>query len=74
MSDQFDLEQQILDCWRITEDLDILFEHVMESEKLNRDKVSNIILGMKDLYQLKFERCFDTFERLISEKNNIKTI
>ena len=68
MTDRFDLEQQILDCWHVTDDLDMLFEHVMESENLDRDKVSNIILGIKELYQLKFQRCFDTFERLISEK------
>lgn len=68
MTDRFDLEQQILDCWHVTDDLDMLLEHTMESENLNRDKISNIILGMKELYQLKFERCFDTFERLIKEK------
>ena len=67
MSDRFDLEQEILDCWHVTDDLDMLLEHIMETETLDRDKVSNIVLGMKELYHLKFERCFDTFEKLIQE-------
>ena len=71
MSDRFDLEQQILDCWHLTDDLGLLFEHVMESEELDRDKLSNIILGMKELYQLKFDRCFNTFETLVEQKKII---
>lgn len=67
MEKQFELEQQILDCWGICEDLDMLFEAVMED--LERDKIANILLGMKDLYQLKFEKAFNTFEEMISEKH-----
>jgi len=71
MSDRFDLEQQILDCWNFTTDLDLVFEQVMESEKLDRDKLANIILGMKELYQLKFDKCFNTFETLVKERKII---
>jgi hypothetical protein len=70
-NDRFDLEQQILDCWHLTDDLGLLFEYVMESEELDRDKLSNIILGMKELYQLKFDRCFNTFETLVEQKKII---
>lgn len=68
MSDRFDFEQEILDCWHVTDDLDMLYEHIMESDNLDKDKVSNIVLGMKELYHLKFERCFATFERMIQDK------
>jgi hypothetical protein len=68
MKARFDLEQEIMDCWHITDDLDIIFEHVMEAENLDRDKVANMLLGMKELYHLKFERCFGTFEKLINER------
>ena len=61
---RFDLEQQILDCWGIAEDLDILFEAILD-KNLERDKIANIVLGMKDLYQLKFEKTFNTFEECI---------
>lgn len=68
MNKQFELEQQILDCWGITDDLDILFEATLDAQ-LSRDKIANIVLGMKDLYNLKFEKTFNTFEELISEKH-----
>lgn len=68
MSDRFDLEQQILDCWHVTDDLDIVLQYIMESENLNRDTISNIVLGMKELYNLKFQRCVDTFETLLQDK------
>ncbi len=68
MNKQFELEQQILDCWGVTDDLDILFEAVLDAQ-LSRDKIANIVLGMKDLYNLKFEKTFNTFEELISEKH-----
>lgn len=67
MNKLYELEQQILDCWGICEDLDILFEAVLDKE-LDVDKVSNILLGMKELYHLKFEKCFNTYEKVLHEK------
>lgn len=71
MTTQFDLEQQIMDCWGVVEDLDTLYEGVMELN-MTRDQVSNVLLGMNALYQLKFERCFETFEKLIRENHQAK--
>lgn len=71
MKDQFDLEQQILDCWGICEDLDTLFEGICNTN-MTQDQISNVVLGMAELYRLKFERCFNTFEDLIHEFYNSK--
>lgn len=68
MTDRFVLEQDILNCWHVTDDLDILATYAMESDKIDRDQLANMLLGMKDLYHLKFEKCFNTFESLINEK------
>jgi hypothetical protein len=62
--DRFDLEQQILDCWHVTDDIDMLFEAVMDKD-LTQDDIANVLLGLKTLYHLKFERTFETFEKLI---------
>jgi hypothetical protein len=60
--DRFDLEQEILDCWGITDDLDV----IISSEHLNLDDdILNILIGLKSLYQLKFQRTFETFESLV---------
>ena len=65
MKTRFDLEQEILDCWHVVEELNLLFETVVDREvPLTQDQMANILLGLKELYQLKFERTFTTFEEL----------
>lgn len=68
MSAQFDLEQQIMECWRVCDDIDILYASVM-NEDLDTDTIANTLLGMKALYEMKFSRCFSTFETFLSEKH-----
>ena len=63
---RFALEEQILDCWGICEDLDALFEGILDQD-IDKDKIANIVLGLKDLYQIKFEKTFNTFEKLLIE-------
>lgn len=67
MKDRFDLEQEIMKAWAICDDLDILFKHVMEKD-LDKDTISNALLGLKTVYLMKFETLFDTFEQLVKEK------
>ena len=63
--DRFDLEQEILDCWHITDDL----QTIMETDSLElSDVVHNLLLGLKTLYHLKFERTFATFEQLVTQR------
>ncbi len=49
MSDRFDLEQDILRCWAILEDIELV-----------RDN-PELIDSLKEVYEAKFQRCFDTF-------------
>jgi len=67
MSDRFDLEQQIMSCWNITEELKLLNEYILEKD-LSTDETSNVILGLTQLYNIKFDKLFTTFEYLIKEK------
>lgn len=66
-TDVFDLEQRILDCWHITGELDLLLENVIENDTFTRDNISNVVLGLSELYQLKFDRCFRTFEQVSAD-------
>ena len=70
MPDRFDLEQEIMKCWNVTDDIDLLYENVMEKE-MSTDEISNALLGLKTLYQMKFEKCFDTFEKLVHDRKII---
>ena len=67
MKDRFDIEQEIMKAWAICDDLGILYEHVMERD-LDKDTISNALLGLQTMYQMKFETLFDTFEQMIKQK------
>ena len=71
MSDRFDLEQQIMACWNVTSDIHTLCEGVLESD-MTTDQIANILLGMKQLYELKFDKMFRTFEELIQDRSIVK--
>ena len=68
MTDRFDLEEQILDCWNITKDLDTLAEGVIE-QNLSHDDISNALIGLKTMYELKHNKLWKTFETLIASRN-----
>jgi len=63
---RFDLEQEIMGCWNIVDDLKILtgrWDSLSEDEKLN------ILIGLSNLYQLKFDVLFSTFENCIRRRD-----
>lgn len=64
--DRFDFEQQIMSCWNITTDLKDLNEGVLESD-LSTDQISNALMGLEQLYELRFNKLFRQFETLIQE-------
>lgn len=66
MKDRFDLEQEIMQCWGIVEDIELLREKVLDGEtELTDDELDNFLLGLKTLYSAKFERLFNTFEQCL---------
>lgn len=65
--DRFDLEQNIMKCWNVTEDVDLLYRSVME-KNMTTDDIANALLGIKTLYDLKFDELFSNFESMIREK------
>ncbi len=57
--DRFTLEQQIMSCWSVVEDLQMV---------ANRDEGTlENMQALSRIYQLKFETLFNTFEQLIAE-------
>lgn len=66
--DRFDLEQNIMKCWSVTEDVQLLYENVMENDDLSKDDIANALLGIHQLYEMKFNKLFENFETLIRDK------
>jgi hypothetical protein len=59
---RFDLEQQIMDCWSIIDDLQVVLA-ISQSEDI--DRIQNSIIGLRELYGQRFEMLFDTFSECI---------
>lgn len=66
VNQSFELEQQILDCWTITSQLETLLEGILEHD-LTTDQAANAVLGLKELYEIKFDKAFRTFEGVHSD-------
>jgi len=62
---RFDFEQEIMGTWNIIDDLKCLADGW---DELTEDKKLNIIIGLIDLYHLKFDTMFNTFEELIRQR------
>lgn len=65
--DRFDLESDIMNCWSIVEDIKELNRCMLDRRKMTEDEISNYLLGLETIYQVKFERLFETFEMLIKD-------
>jgi hypothetical protein len=64
MKTRFDLEQEILECWGVTTDIDVLFNSIKD-KNLSQSQILEILNGIKVLYELKFDSMFNTFESVI---------
>lgn len=66
----FDLEQRIMNCWNVVDDLDDLYYYFgddpffKDMDAKHRDKICTLLLGMKEMYQIKFQKCIFDFEVL----------
>lgn len=70
MTDRFDLETQITNASLIVEELKLLNEGVLERD-LSKDDISNILIGLATLYELKFDKLINSFEQLVNAKKII---
>ena len=58
MTDRFDLEQQILDCWKITDDIAML-----EAQGANVADMTSLAC----VYEFKLKLLWSTFETIIAD-------
>lgn len=65
MNNRFDLEQKILNCWGITSDIELLYRQVLDKGNTDPDYLANFLLGLKTIYDTKFEDLFEEFEKAL---------
>jgi hypothetical protein len=57
-----------MECWNLPEDIENLRWAMLDSKGgMSEDEVDNYLLGMKTMYHIRFEKLFDTFEKLIQQ-------
>jgi hypothetical protein len=62
MSDRFDLEQNIMQCWNVCDDIQLYLDMY---DNMDEDQRMNYLIGLKQMYQMKFERTWDNFEQCV---------
>jgi hypothetical protein len=66
IKDRFDLEQEIMKCWNVCEDIEA-FINVRDS--MDEDRQLNYLIGLKAMYEVKFDTLWKTFESCIRERS-----
>lgn len=64
----FDLEQKIMNAWNVVDDVDDVYKYVGDDpffkgmDPKHADKIMNLLLGIKEMYNLRFESLWRDFE------------
>lgn len=70
---RFDVETDIMSAWNVIEDIKFISELILESDDFNdmspqqKDKLTNMLIGMEHLYNYRFNRLFDNYTKLLVE-------
>lgn len=67
----YNLEEKIQDCWSVIDDLKVLSYGVLDKE-LNNNITQNILNGLTDLYNLKFNILFEQFSQNLKDSVKMK--
>ena len=67
MKDRFDLEAAIMNCWNVVDDTKLMAEIIVDTDiykgldPKHQDQLSNQLTGIGDLYELRFQKLWNTF-------------
>lgn len=61
MTDRFDLEQQILECWKVTTDIQTLLDYGQSDFETNLKSLAKV-------YDLQFEKLWAIFEQMCASR------
>ena len=70
---RFDVETDIMSAWNVIEDIKFISELILEYDDFidmpskQKDKLTNMLIGMEHLYNYRFNKLFDDFTKLLDE-------
>ena len=63
-----DLEQHIMECWQLVDDVKLLYKQVMDKDlHKDQDKLANALIGLYTIYGMKFEQAYDAYEEVLKQ-------
>ena len=62
---RFDLEQEIMECWNVTKDIENFY---YAREEMDEDERLNYLLGLQSIYEVRFNKLWKTFEQCVSNR------
>jgi len=74
----FDLEQDIMNCWNIVDDVKDTASYIGDNVVFkdlsadHADKIMNLLQGIQHLYQMRFEKMWNTFEEHCNEFHTLR--
>ena len=63
--DRFNFEQDIFHCWHVVNDIKHLTEMISDRGS-STDDIVNVLIGIRILYNDRFQKLMDNFEYLIA--------
>ena len=71
----FDLEQEIMECWNVVDDIQLVTSHFVDhSIGHSDDDIMNKYLAISYLYSVKFEKLWRTFEEVCKEYHTARKL
>lgn len=73
MSNILDLEQQIMQCWNVTSDIEMVTKWFADDpcwegiDPKVSDAIMNKYFAIQELYELKFNELWNTFEKVCTD-------
>ena len=70
MAKLHDLEEKIMDCWSICNDLETVYQQIGDGEcEPTTTELMNALMGMQQLYQWKFKQLLNKYEDVIESQH-----
>lgn len=63
---RFQLEESIMACWGTKEDIMLVSERIMEDDELSTDSLTNVLVGVAEMHDMRCKKMFEIFEAMIS--------
>jgi hypothetical protein len=74
MTKLHELEEKIMDCWSVCNDLETVYQQICDEEREpTTTELINALMGMQQLYQWKFKQLLNKYEDVIESRHKDKS-